>query len=87
MGTEISLIHPIEFGGERIEKLVLRRPTARDFRPLKGMEFPFAMMLDFAASLADLPAAALDSLDVADVPRVMEAVGGFLEGFPATGKT
>jgi hypothetical protein len=85
--TEITLKHPVEFGGEKIEKLVLRRPTARDFRPLKSMEFPFAMMLDFAASLANLPAAALDNLDVDDVPHVLEAVGGFLGGFPGTGKT
>lgn len=85
--TEITLKHPVEFGGEKIEKLVLRRPTARDFRPLKSMEFPFAMTLDFAASLANLPAAALDNLDVDDVPHVLEAVGGFLGGFPGTGKT
>lgn len=85
--TEILLAHPIEFGGERIEKLVLRRPVARDFRLLKSMEFPFAMMLDLAAALANLPAAALDALDVEDVPRVLEAVGGFLGGFPGTGKT
>jgi len=84
---EIALKHPVEFGGEKIEKLTLRRPTAKDFRPLKSMEFPFAMMLDFAASLANLPAAALDNLDVDDVPRVLEAVGGFLGGFPGTGKT
>lgn len=85
--NEITLTHPIEFGGEKIEKLVLRRPTARDFRPLKGVEFPFAMMLDFAAELSNLPAAALDNLDVDDMPRVLEAVGGFLGGFPGTGKT
>lgn len=85
--TEITLLHPIEFGGERIEKLTLRRPTARDFRPLKSMEFPFAMMLDFAAGLANLPVVALDTLDVDDVPRVLEVAGGFLGGFPGTGKT
>lgn len=85
--TEITLTHPVKFGGEKIEKLVFRRPQARDFRPLKSMEFPFAMMLDFAAGLANLPAAALDNLDVDDVPRVLEAVGGFLGGFPGTGKT
>lgn len=41
----------------------------------------------FLASLASLPAAALDNLDVDDVPRVLEAVGGFLGEFPGTGKT
>ncbi len=85
--AEIVLKHPIEFGGEKIATLNLRRPTAKDFRPLKSMEFPFAMMLDFAAALANLPAAALDTLDVDDVPAVLEVVGGFLGGFPGTGKT
>lgn len=84
---EIPLSHPIRHGEQEIGVLKLRRPCARDFRPLKGMEFPFAMMLDFAAELADLPAATLDRLDVEDVPRVMEVVNGFLSGFPVTGKT
>lgn len=84
---EITLSHAIRHGEETLSVLKLRRPCARDFRPLKGMEFPFAMMLDFAAELSGLPVATLDRLDVEDVPRVMEVVNGFLSGFPGTGKT
>ena len=83
---EIKLQHPVPFGEQSIDVLRLRRPKAKDFRSLKNMDMPFAMMLDFAAELADLPPAALDNLDVDDVPRLMEVVAGFLGGFPGTGK-
>lgn len=83
---EIKLQHSVQFGEQTIDVLRLRRPKAKDFRSLKNMDMPFAMMLDFAAELADLPPAALDNLDVDDVPRVMEVVSGFLGGFPGTGK-
>ena len=84
---EIKLAHPVEFGDQTIDVLKLRQPKAKDFRTLKNMEFPFAVMLDFAAALADLPPAVLDCLDAEDVPRLMEVVSGFLGAFPATGKT
>lgn len=82
---EIKLSKPITFGGEQIDVLRLRRPKARDFREIGGMDKPFAAMLDFAASLADLAPAAIDQLDVDDVPAVVEVVSGFLGQFPATG--
>ncbi|MDR0578495.1 MAG: hypothetical protein LBI87_13430 [Candidatus Accumulibacter sp.] len=44
------------------------------------------MVLDMGAKLADLSPAVLDRLDGEDMPRLVEAVGGFLGGFQATGK-
>lgn len=84
---EIKLSHPITSGTETIDTLVLRRPKARDFRQLKGMEFPFAMILDFAADLSGLTPNQIDRLDVDDMPKVIEVVSGFLGQFPGTGKT
>lgn len=82
---EIKLAHPFTFGNEEISVLRLRRPKARDFREIGSFDKPFAAMLDFAASLADLAPAAIDQLDVEDVPKVVEVVSGFLGQFPATG--
>lgn len=84
---EIPLKHPVAYGDKTISTLVLRRPKAGDFRGLKGMDKPFDMILDFAASLSDLSPAIIDRLDVEDMPQLIEVVSGFLGGFPATGKT
>ncbi|WP_374342572.1 phage tail assembly protein [Azonexus sp.] len=84
---EIPLAHPITYGDKTISTLILRRPKAGDFRGLKGMDMPFDMILDFAASLSDLSPAVIDRLDVEDMPKLIEVVSGFLGGFPATGKT
>jgi hypothetical protein len=87
MVTKIKLITPIQFGDEKITELNIRRPIAKDFRSLTSMEKPFSAMFDFAASLADLPPAVIDKLDVDDVPAVVEVVSGFLSKFPQTGQT
>lgn len=84
---EITLSQPIEWGGESIAVLRLRRPKAKDFRTLKNMELPFSMMLDFAAELSDLPSAAIDLLDVDDVPKLVAVISGFLGTSQGTGKT
>lgn len=84
---EIPLKHPIPYGKESIDKLVLRRPRAGDFRGLKGPDKPFDMILDFAATLSDLSPGVVDRIDVEDMPALIEVVSGFLGGFPATGKT
>lgn len=87
MTTKIKLNTPINFGDQTITEINIRRPIAKDFRSLTSMDKPFAAMLDFAASLADLPPAAIDKLDVDDVPAVVEVVSGFLSKFPQTGQT
>lgn len=84
--TEIKLSHPIKVNGEETSVLNIRRPKARDFREIGNMDKPFDAMLDFAASLADVPPSSIDQLDVDDVPKVIEVVSGFLGKFPETGK-
>lgn len=82
---EIKLQHPIQFGDQEIITIKLRRPKAKDFREIGSFDKPFSALLDFAAALAELPPAAINLLDVDDVPRVVEVVSGFLGQFPGTG--
>ena len=79
---EIKLSSPVQAHGEEIKKLSLRKPKGKDFKKLTGasMDAPFAMMLDFAAILADVPPSTMDDLDADDVSRVCEAVGPLLPG-------
>lgn len=84
--TEIQLTSPVRFGNEEIGVLKLREPRARDFRAIGNLDKPFAAMLDLAASLADLPASALDDLSASDTMKVVEAVSGFLPQSLPTGQ-
>ncbi len=83
----ITLLHPVKFGDETIDKLDIRKPKARDFRALGNLDRPFSMLLDLAAQLTALPASVLDDLDADDLPALMEVMSGFLGGFQGTGKT
>lgn len=83
----ITLQHPVQFGEETISVLELRNAKARDFRSLKSLDKPFAMMLDLAAELSGIPASVLDEIDAEDFPQLMEVMSGFLAGFQGTGKT
>ncbi|WP_439640067.1 phage tail assembly protein [Nevskia sp.] len=86
--TRIPLVHPIQHGDKTITELVIRRPKARDYRLIKKLDNPFDMVLDMAAALTDLPAAVIDDLDgVDDLPKLMQVVTGFLDGFPEIGRT
>jgi hypothetical protein len=84
---EIVLTHPIPYGESTLSKLTLRRPKAGDFRALKGVDRPFAMIIDLAAVLSDQTPAILDRLDGEDMPKLVEVVGGFLGVFRAIGMT
>ncbi len=83
----ITLQSPIKFGEETISTISLRDAKAKDFRNLKSLDKPFAMMLDLASELSGLPAVALDELAAEDFSVLMEAMSGFLAGFQVTGKT
>lgn len=83
---EIVLLHPIIFGDSEIKVLYIRRPKGRDFRELGGFEKPLSALLDFGATLADVPPAVMDMLDADDVPKVIEVVSNFLPTSLGTGK-
>jgi hypothetical protein len=83
---EIQLAYPIKYGEGELSVLRLRRPKAGDLRSLKGVDRPFAMILDLAAALADLSPAVLDRLEAEDVIQLTGVVGGFLGISPPTGR-
>ena len=82
----ITLTSALKFGDQTITQLDIRAAKARDFRNLKSLDKPFAMMLDLAAELTGLPGDVLDELESADFSQLMEVMSGFLAGFQATGK-
>lgn len=82
---EIKLAHPVKVGEEEITVLKLRHPKARDLRALGAPDKPFAMMLDLAIALSDLPRSVVDGLELEDAMNVVEAVSGFLPQLRPTG--
>lgn len=84
---EIKLAHPVTMGDEEITTLKLRHPKARDLRACSAPDKPFAMMLDLAVALSDLPRSVIDNLELVDAMAVVEKVSGFLPQLPPTGTT
>ncbi|PSJ23577.1 phage tail assembly protein [Halomonas sp. ND22Bw] len=82
--TVVKLDQPIEYGSEKIHELVIRRPKAKDFRELPA-EPDMGDILTFAGDLASQPPSVIDELDVADMMKVVDAVGKFMPGGQKTG--
>lgn len=84
---EVTLTEPIEAHGETVEVLKIRKPKGKDFKKIsqRSMENPYAMMLDFGATLAGVPPSSFDEMCADDVAKVFEAVGPFLAGSQLTG--
>ena len=82
--TTVNLSKPISFGTESITKLELREPVAGD---LRGMPLNMGMdeMLALAGKLSAQPDSVINQLSIPDMAKVMEVVGDFLQGSPATG--
>ncbi|MEQ5770004.1 phage tail assembly protein [Halomonas sp. H33-56] len=82
--TVVKLDQPIEHGSDTIRELVIRRPKAKDFRELPA-DPGMGDILSFAGDLASQPPSVIDELDVADMLKVVDAVGKFIPGGQATG--
>jgi hypothetical protein len=80
----ITLAKPINFGSETISKLDIREPVAGDMRGLP-LQMGFDEMLTLAGKLTAQPDSVINQLSMPDVTKVMEVVGDFLQGSPATG--
>ena len=79
MATTITLEYPIEYNGQTIDTIELKRPKAGqilDSQNRKGSDADkeFALF----ASLTGLAPAALRELDIADYLALQEAYKGFL---------
>ena len=84
-GVTIDLVKPVTLGSETIKVLNLREPVAKDLRKLPLDAMSMGVMLDLAGDLCGQPNHVIDQLGIEDTRNVLEAVGGFLSGFQATG--
>ena len=75
----IPLRFPVDFGGERVTEVSLRRPKGREIRQTqngKGSQIDrsFQMM----ANLAEVEVELIDELDAADVRRIDKWLDGVM---------
>ncbi len=78
--TELKLRAPIVVHGETVDKLTVRRATAREMRELPiGGTKKMGDLYDFAAACCDIPPSSIDQLDAADMVSLMGVVSGFLD--------
>jgi len=77
---DLELKEVVEAYGESISKLTFRSPKGKDFKKISGasLDLPFAAILDFAATLADVPPSTMDELCAEDVNAVAELIGPYL---------
>lgn len=81
---EIKLKVPVQHGSTTIEVLTIRKPKAKDLRPMPAAP-KFGDLLDLAAVLCGQPASVMDKLEVEDAMEVTGVVGGFFPDFLPTG--
>jgi len=74
----VELEDPIEWGEETIEKLVLKRPKAKDMEHLPA-DPTFKDLLLMAQKCARVPRKVIQDLDSEDAISVVEAVSDFLD--------
>lgn len=79
----VTLREPIESGGQRVERVTMRRPLVRDLRAAQraaggrdaaGADVEFRLF----ANLCEMAPETLDAMAVADYLRLQEAYAGFL---------
>lgn len=74
--TSYTLLEPIEFGSEKIERLEFKPLKAKHLRAI-STKAGFGDMLDLAAKLTGLSTDEIDMLGAEDTMRVVEIVGSF----------
>lgn len=79
MSVEIKLEYPIDDGGQKVEKLTIRRPTVLDLMVMDGVEGNIAKTVRMISQLCDLPIEVIQTLDVSDYNKASDKVVGFLE--------
>lgn len=80
----VKLQEPITYGSKTITELTLRKPKARDFRPM-GSKQTMGELLDLAGRLSGQPNAVIDELSIVDMNEVLKLVGDFMPAGPETG--
>lgn len=80
----VNLSEPVEWGSETIEKLVLRRPKAKDIEHISSNP-TMKELLSVAQKCARVPKRVIDELDGEDAMSVTDAIADFLDGGQQTG--
>lgn len=73
----VDLESPIDFGEERIEKIVIKRPKAKHFKNLGG-EPKLGDLLAIAAKCSGQPPSLFDEMDMSDAMKVIGVINSFL---------
>lgn len=86
--TVIELEYPIEWGKDKepVSEITLKRPKGKHIKNLDG-NVNMAQLLGIASKVSGRPPVFFDEMDAADVVKVTEAIGDFLESGPKTGET
>lgn len=72
---ELRKAIPVE--GQEVKILELRRPCARDFRVMDGVQGEVAKNIALMARLADVPPSSIDALDGADYLKINAHIQSF----------
>lgn len=76
---DIELKTPVEAGGQRIDRIEMRRPKVRDLLAAeKAAKGDAEREIRLFASLCEVEPAVIEELDLADYGRLQEAYRGFL---------
>lgn len=80
----LVLFEPIQYGSEKIEEMQIRKPKAKDLRPMP-LEVQTKDLLDLGGRLAGHPPSVIDELCIEDTFDLLEIVGNFYERGRRTG--
>lgn len=83
----IKLTYPIQWDEEgEVTEIELKRPKGKHIKQL-GKDVSMKEIFEIASKISGYTPAFFDEMDVSDCFKVSDAVAGFLDGGPKTGKT
>ena len=84
--VKYKLQYPIEWDGKTIDTLAFRRPKGKHIKKL-GSSLVTEDLMILASKLCDESSAVFDEMDAADVLKISELVGNFLDSGQKTGSS
>ena len=75
--VEYTLVEPIVFGSERIEKLTFQPMKAKHLRKA-GKDFGLSDLIDIAGNLAGISPAEMGEVSAEDTLAIVDIISGFL---------
>jgi hypothetical protein len=75
---EIVLEYPFEYGGEKVDKVVIaRRPAVKDIRGIGNLS-PTDQTIKIIEKVAGLAPSVVDKISLTDLGKISELVASFL---------